>query len=211
MLSFARLLKSVKYFAVCSALCFAAPNRVIIYDQTKTKPFVFSALQPVFVFGALQALSTKIHLWLLILLFKLSLQNLHDYEANLFYPDVSHAKSLVCYQCNSSSTDLLPICDVQVFKYSKPEDKIQRLFVCPPHKRSFCFLEVFQFSFKEVRKTKRGCAHSKDERNIQLKPGCVRLSQDRTLCFCNTHKCNKREQVKVSKILIFSVIVAQVL
>lgn len=114
-------------------------------------------------------------------------QNRHREGSKPFNPDLAKAKSLVCYQCNSSNDDLFPLCESQNLRYWKSEEKTDLLFICPPNRKSFCFLEITDNS---TRITRRGCFRDSDSRNIKIKTGCVDLGVSKRLCFCNTNKCN---------------------
>lgn len=109
--------------------------------------------------------------------------NSHDY----FDVNTSGSKSLICYQCNSTSKEDIPSCQIGYFKFNKPWQKIVCSFQCPAHIADFCFL--IEENFNGEIKTARGCYNSKDKNGRNIKPGCS-VEENKTMCFCKQRLCN---------------------
>lgn len=105
----------------------------------------------------------------------------------VFDLNIQASKSLVCYQCNSSSTDALPSCQIGYFEYNKPWKKMNFAFQCPPHISNYCF--IMENKIGDVIKTVRGCYGGKDHNDRDLKSGCM-IEENQTMCFCNNVLCN---------------------
>lgn len=115
--------------------------------------------------------------------------------------NLEKSKSLLCYQCKSSSKEPVPLCDISYFKLTRPKEKLNLTYQCPPHRKSFCFTNVI-YKEKEVL-TQRGCYGDKDKKNNTIKNGCM-ISQieNKVLCFCNRNICNKVSPISTSWLFV---------
>lgn len=95
-----------------------------------------------------------------------------------------------CYQCNSYSTDINPICDNAYFKLTRPHEKEQTIVHCPRHLQDFCVKKIIRN--ESYVQTTRGCSNLYDSDGNQLKVGCIVLKdrEETTICFCDKSECN---------------------
>lgn len=128
-----------------------------------------------------------------ILLFSLSLLCIaaicrHSVKANYnFSLDMGRSKSLICYQCNSTSNEAIPSCQIGYFRFNKPWQKLMYRFQCPYHMADYCFL--IEENFGGEKRTSRGCYGRNDKNAREVKTGCS-VEENRTMCFCERMLCN---------------------
>lgn len=101
--------------------------------------------------------------------------------------DLKYSKSLICYQCNSSSNDLIHSCQKGYFKANNPAEMLGFYFQCPPHVADYCF--TFEENLNGFQKTLRGCYGDVDKNGRKIKSGCM-IEEYSVLCFCNQILCN---------------------
>lgn len=100
------------------------------------------------------------------------------------------SKSLVCYQCNSSSKEEIPLCQIGYFKLNKPWQKLNFTFQCPPHAESFCFL--IEENRNGMKSTARGCYGNTDKSGRYIRSGCT-VEENKLMCFCKQILCNSSQ------------------
>uniref|UniRef100_A0A6P7GWK7 Uncharacterized protein LOC114347342 n=1 Tax=Diabrotica virgifera virgifera TaxID=50390 RepID=A0A6P7GWK7_DIAVI len=125
------------------------------------------------------------------------IQTLPTVKCDAVKPKIEKAKSLVCYQCNSSTEELEPKCDLEYFKLLQSFKKDEMRFQCPSYRSKFCFISVKKV--QAFRITSRGCSSGVDVNNNALKSGCLRskIRDEELLCFCKTNLCNSGTSIKL--------------
>ncbi|CAH1101440.1 unnamed protein product [Psylliodes chrysocephalus] len=124
-------------------------------------------------------------------------------DQDILNPNIDGSESLLCYQCNSTSSEITPLCDVDFFKLTNPLEKLSMMFHCPPHIGSYCFT-TYSCS-KEECVTIRGCSNDVDRESNSLKSGCIVFETDDDVnktCFCKNNLCNRLPEEK-SRILVY--------
>lgn len=117
--------------------------------------------------------------------------NLVNVNSNVVFDlDLAGSKSLICYQCNSSSKEEISLCQIGYFKLNKPWQKWHFSFQCPPHIADYCF--VIEEKLSGEKRTARGCYSNKDKTDRDIKTGCL-VENNKTMCFCKQSFCNSSQ------------------
>lgn len=116
-----------------------------------------------------------------------------------FVPDLSVLVGLLCYQCTSVDTELLPLCDESLFKSMTSREIKDYIFQCPEDMGAFCIrkLETKQ----RVVTTTRGCNGPMDDLGNGLRTGCLMYTDNVTaveICICDTNMCNTAAMPKLN-------------
>lgn len=140
------------------------------------------------------------HLYLILMCIK----PLLNADQDILNPNIDESESLLCYQCNSTSSEITPLCDVDFFKLTNPLEKLSMMFHCPPHIGSYCFT-TYSCS-KEECVTIRGCSNDVDRESNSLKSGCIVFETDddvNKMCFCKNNLCNRSTKMSTTFFIEF--------
>ncbi|KAL3285584.1 hypothetical protein HHI36_000114 [Cryptolaemus montrouzieri] len=129
------------------------------------------------------------------------------------YPDVTKAKSMVCYQCQTNMSEVFPVCESNMLKIATKAEKQELLYFCPPFADKYCFkMMTWEGNLTTVT---RGCVGENDAHGHSLRTGCVHFENENSmLCLCDTIACNssysKVGQINTSLVFLCFIFVCSI-
>lgn len=124
-------------------------------------------------------------------------------------PDISHMNNLVCYQCESESSDAHSTCESHYIKIVAVQERGKIIIQCPYYKNNFCVkVTVTNSSYSKI---SRGCSSFQDEAGQELRKGCMSFLQygmQQVVCLCSSHLCNDCTGTDYSKNLIAVIVLS---
>lgn len=106
---------------------------------------------------------------------------------HIFFINSTQSKSLICYQCNSTNQEEVPMCQIGYFELNQSWKMLKFYFQCPKHLAEYCFL--IEEKVDGVKRTARGCYGDRDSNGKDIKVGCVK-TKNNLMCFCDKILCN---------------------
>lgn len=94
--------------------------------------------------------------------------------------------TLRCYQCASSKTNALDVCNLKLWKHTNGTEKRQMITQCPRALSAFCHLLVVKGGDRAV----RGCSGPRYIDGKLAHIGCFTMDKTNRVCLCNTNLCN---------------------
>lgn len=128
--------------------------------------------------------------------------------------DVDSLPGLICYQCESDSTNdsIVPYCYSSYIRAAPDIWKEDSYFQCTYDSNAYCVKLTTITSEKTTTATdvvdiitKRGCVGSKDASGNRLRNGCqVTIDKKQTICLCSTKLCNSIAKVRSNDFLFYT-------